>query len=65
MSINYSPELVRALMQERIAEAQAARLEEEFEGDDRIVVREGLLARLARLASRRSAAQSTANCANC
>ncbi len=62
MSIYYSPELVRALMQERIQEAQASRLALGFDRDDRIVTRENLIGRLSRRVSRRSVAQPPTPC---
>ena len=60
----YSPELVQALMQQRIFEAREARLGKEFE-DARVAPAESLASRLSRLVTRRSAAPSTAACPTC
>ena len=65
MSIYYNPEFVRILMQERITEAQAAHLTKVLEDDDRLVQADGLMTRLARLASRRSIVQSPEPCTSC
>ena len=46
MSIYYSPELVKALMRERILEAQERRSLADEESDDRVVQSESLLERL-------------------
>jgi hypothetical protein len=62
MSIYHNPELVRALMRERIAEAQAMRLPPGSDQDDRIVPTENLVGRLSRLVSRRSVAQPSTPC---
>jgi hypothetical protein len=62
MSMNYSPELVRALMQDRILEAQSTRLAQSLGRDDRLVERETLRSRLARLVSRRSGDRVSSPC---
>ena len=59
MSIYMNQELVRVLTQERLVEAQAARLARDLEGDERIVTTEGFFGRLARLTARRPAATPT------
>ena len=64
MSINYSPELVRARMQERILEAQTARLGKEIE-DAQGAPAGSLVSRLSRLLARRSAVPITAACTTC
>jgi hypothetical protein len=48
MSINYHPELARLLMEERLREAQEARLAEDLKCDPRLVARPSRLAGLIR-----------------
>lgn len=63
MSINYSPELVRALMEERILEAREAR-SKSFRQDGRVSSTD-IVGRLTRLLPGRSASQTVATCETC
>jgi hypothetical protein len=65
MSMYYSPELVRALMQQRIFEAKVARLGKELEDGARVVPAGTLVSRLSRLMVRRPAASTPVACPNC
>jgi hypothetical protein len=65
MSMNYSPELVRALMQERLLEAQDARLAKTVQRDYRVSTADFVRGQLARLLPGRSAAQAVPACQTC
>jgi hypothetical protein len=64
MSINYHPELVRLLMEERLREAREARLAEDLKCDPRLVARPsrfaGLIGRTFAARAERPVAAATA-----
>jgi hypothetical protein len=63
MSIYYSPEVVKVLMEERIREARTSRRPLDDAGDARVQDRESRLSRLSRMFARRPELVTCSICA--